>query len=445
MKYILYFLSLSVFVLVGALTGASPAKAVSPYDDMIRLSEHATISSTNNEICTPKNFDFTWPNMFGDEFNGTVNSTTDNDIPYFWGGNPSTQIGLPEPYSDIKTSFDNKQRWGVTYSSNGDLIFWWTSDPNAKGVFQNPDYGINYKQLTLYSSHTSYFANATWYRSGGQCYIDIYNVSKDAPNYNSREIWATYDGSGTQGGIYFAYLDTIEYPSAYDGEIIPDIPPTPGEVIDTAPNWYVSNIIANVGTFHDKNFNTFDANPFLCEGGLAPILNYEIFRIADGQPDRLLTSGYQSATAQIIYNFGEADTDRNILLVGWYDCGDGTIFPNQGRYEFTVNRAGLLKIDLFEACVFETWPFVDANACLNNLYTVINLFYFGKVALPNFSFDTSCRNLTTMDDWLGLPNGYQVCPQVPEFVRTVTTPFVAFMLGLITLGFIKRIRTEFDG
>lgn len=423
MKYILYFLSLSVFVLVGALTGAPPANAVSPYDSYIQNAPTPyTIKSSNNALTS--SFD-------------NVEQLLD-----YYQTNFETRLGQGQPFC------------GNTF----DAEYFQTKIIN--NINANRPYLIS--QMTSNSIHfivqtsTTATTTHTWYDDGMGTVYDNYYSSEPSfaffyitiANNGNRPICGYYkdlqNASSMGSGQIIGSTMPFTTPPEYTGQI-PNPISTPPTTIDTAPNWYVSNIIANVGTFHDKNFNTFDANPFLCEGGLAPILNYEIFRIKDGQPDILLTSGYQSATAQITYNFGEADTDRKILLVGWYDCGDGTIFPNQGRYEFTINRAGLLKIDLFEACVFETWPFVDANACLDNLYTVINLFYFGKVALPNFSFDSSCRNLTTMDDWLGLPNGYQVCPQVPEFVRTVTTPFVAFMLGLITLGFIKRIRTEFDG
>jgi len=241
----------------------------------------------------------------------------------------------------------------------------------------------------------------------------------------------------------FIFWD-INYPPNYEGQIPPDTTPEENETNLNSPSWYISNILDNKALFHDQNFNTFDNNPFLCSGDLAPILYYEIFRVLNDQ-DVLITSGFQSATAQISYDFGQADTERDYVIVGWYSCGDGTIFPNQGRAEFSITRAGTLSIDLFEACFIPEFPFINVGGCINNMYKTINLLYFGQVHFPSFTFNPACHNLNVLDDWLGLPNGYQVCPQIPAFVRQITTPFIAFLLGLVTMGFIKRIRGDFDG
>jgi len=401
MRYLTYFLSLTLFVTLGALIGAPSANAASIYDNAYIKTDDLTLTTANCSLDATYLYDEAivdpdaWPDQYW----------------YVYG---AEQYDAKSAYAVTKVSSDSI-RVISTIQSNSYFI-WNTDAVNASGGHQ------------LYNL----------YLDDQSCTLKVSFGGDNASPYLSK-IW------GTPAYNFFAFGYDYNYPPDYAGTPVVTDPPDPVQTIENSPAWYISNIISNVGTFHDKNFNTFDDNPFLCEGGLAPILYYEIFRILPDDSEVLLTSGFQSATAQITYDFKEGDSDRDYLLLGWYDCGDGTIFPNQGRLVFTINRAGLQKIDLFENCLLPIFPWVNADGCLANLYTVINLFYFGKVTLPTFSFDTTCRNLYLMDDWLGLPSGYQVCPQIPSTVRSITTPFVAFMLGLVTLGFIKRIRTEFDG
>jgi len=230
---------------------------------------------------------------------------------------------------------------------------------------------------------------------------------------NSQSVLGGYGGGDylpdkNFGYSYYVSMSTY-FPEDYDANptnpFPPDPPLPPSEFV---PNWYISNILDNKGTFHDTNFNTFDANPFLCDEDLAPVLTWSIYRDLD--VDVLITTGVQSATAPIEHDFGKAEIDRDYYIIGQYDCGDTDPlqFDEFGVAEFTINRAGSLKVDLFASCVTETFPFIDPNSCFNNLYTVINLLYFGEVQFPSFTYNPACQNLNTIDEWLGLPNNYQV-------------------------------------
>lgn len=204
------------------------------------------------------------------------------------------------------------------------------------------------------------------------------------------------------------------------------------------PDFYISSILDNKAKFHDKNFNTFDDNPFTCTDETAPVLHYEIHR--NSTNNILITSGVQSATAEINYDFGPAESQRDYTLLGWYDCGPNDVlqFTDQGRLQFSITTAGSQVFNLFEECLSADFPFIHPEQCYENILTILNLLVFGEVKLPSFSFNPACHSLYMMDDWLNLPNGYQVCPQIPAFVRNVTTPFVAFMLGLITFGWLQK-------
>lgn len=433
MNRLLLFLLLPLFVVFGALIGAQSANAVSPYDNLIQTTDKLTVQYEQN---SDTEYDLT--TSYAGVFLASSGQLT-TDKSYIW------QNGLPAHYKD---AWDNKQSWGVIQYKTPTQTY-------IRVIFSKLDtIPVNFYQITpqlpalVFNSITNtdiYYINLTMQDSSVNNRILVTTPNVPTPD------WYFYTGSADYQFFYY-FNWQFNYPQNYEGIIVPDSPPPPTQTIDTSPAWYISNITDNKAVFHDQNFNTFDDTPFLCEGGLAPVLHYEIFRQLNDQ-EILITSGVVSATAQIEYQFDKPiidqnsppPSDRDYLILGWYDCGDGTIFPNQGRLTFSINPSGQLVVDLFESCFLPEFPFLNIPACLNNLYTTINLLYFGQVQLPNFTFDPACRNLSTLDDWLGLPNGYQVCPQIPNFVRQITTPFIAFLLGLVTLGFIKRIRGDFDG
>lgn len=206
------------------------------------------------------------------------------------------------------------------------------------------------------------------------------------------------------------------------------------------PSWYVSNAIDFKANIHDTNFNTFDANPFTCSEGLAPVLHWTIYDL-----DNVLTldSGVQSATAQIDYQFPKGMPTTRYQVSGYYDCGstDPLQFDPDapGTYEFEITSAGTLNVNLMDDCVTETFPFINIEGCLNNMTIVLNLLSFNTINFANtWAFSDSCRTLVVINGWLNLPPGYQACPQIPSFVRNVTTPFVTFALGLLTITFLAR-------
>lgn len=472
MKYLFIFL-LPLFVVAGTLVSVPEANAIEMpqiienYSDPKAIDDYYLVQQSQlviNDFTTRQLADYLRGN--DETLNGytvivdTSNSSTCDPSDWINAGNRLVEDKFVS-YSQDGYSSPSRLIYGALFTTYHDVSslqmdFHQTMNPfNNRGVYRGGFLSNGTQDMTTITVTSAGMNNLNIYCSNGPA-----NSSSWTGDANGK-VWALgylYDSwypddTASYNINFLNHLPpstTVNYPEDYTGDGLPDFPPiTEGsgnpDPILTAPNWYISNIFDNKGKFHDQNFNTIDGNPFLCEGDLAPVLYWEIFRIMPNDEEILITSGYQSATAEINYDFGSADTDRNFLIVGWYDCGDNTPFPNQGRAEFTITRAGLQKIDLFEACMKSDFPWVDPEACLNNVYVVINMLYFGQVALPNFTFDPSCRNLVMMDEWLGLPNNYQVCPQIPAFVRNVTTPFVAFMLGLVTLGFIKKIRTDFDG
>lgn len=217
------------------------------------------------------------------------------------------------------------------------------------------------------------------------------------------------------------------------------------EPADYAPSWYISNIINYQAKIHDVNFNTFDNNPFTCEGGLAPVLHYEIW---ETDPNNyIVKSGYQSATAEINVDFGEKDYARDFQIKGWYDCGvsDPLQFTQIGTLDFTVTITGTQAYNLWEDCISEEFPFIHMDDCARGVERIINMLFFGEISFPQFAINPSCRPLLTIDDWLGLPNNYIVCPMVGSEIRNVVTSFVSFMLGIATVGMLRRRTGDLNG
>lgn len=92
-------------------------------------------------------------------------------------------------------------------------------------------------------------------------------------------------------------------------------------------------------------------------------------------------------------------------------------------------------------CFKETFPFIDLGGCLDNMGKIVNILSFNTINFTGRMTATPCRNLTVIDDWLHL-NSPTVCPQVPENVRSVVTPFVMCAVGLMTVAFITRQTRE---
>lgn len=410
---IFFYLSTFLFSCTLALLGASSAYATSSVDDVI-----TTVPSLplKNPLCEEKDITTNWLSILkgiqpGDgEITGNLSSYYDDiDTALETGSYAVTLYDFGGDNTNVFVAINNDNEFDATFVlSGGDYYLRVPSSSLGFIIYQNNDckYDISY---------------------GGSYTIDI----------------AVSDDSGIGYKINpFLVAYPIDYPDGYEGQIPPDTI-TPPENNDTTPNWYVSQSIDYKASIHDTNFNTFDGNPFLCGEDLAPVIRYEIIQDYDST---VLTSGVQSATAQIDYQFPKVDVDRQYNITGYYECfeGDNITFTDTSTFSFTITRQGLLKNDMFTECFLPDFPFVDMNGCLNNIYTVINLLSFNTVGFNNnWRSSPSCYNLTVLDDWLHLPNP-QVCPQFPSTVRNIITPFVLLMLGIVTIGFIaKKTGSEF--
>lgn len=398
-KYTLFFIS--VFAVVGLI--APTASAASPYDDIVR-----NIDSLN---------------IYQDGFDpyGNINVT-------YTAIMDEKCTSRYESFQNALNNPDGKWQivwydWG-TYSS---VSIYWTEDNSDTSRFRIP-FGTQTMLSTDYTEAVSlYQFNNTGMRCdslGDNGTVDIYPIPQQNP-----ESWM------------FLSTYPITYPDAYEGEIIPE---TQNPVIPSneTPNWYTSDAVDYLVNIHDTNFNTFDGNPFLCQpDDLAPVLYWTIY---NNTTNVQMATGVQSATSQINFQASKNNTLTEYRIEGYYDCGGDPIFTELGIKIFSINQYGMLDNKILDDCLIPDFPFIDMNGCLNNVYAMIGLLSFNSVKFGNvWQTSDSCYNLVILDDWINLSNP-TICPQFPSSVRNIITPFVTFILGIITIGFIVKRKDRND-
>lgn len=469
MKKIIFSLLLFAFVGAFAFTAKDANAAVAP---SIPVTSTLSVISPDGS----KNFSVTdgssnkWYDRAQDAIHGTCDIGVKDDL-YYNTHTPSTYriVSQIKP-SDSSTPFVSQ----ITNFTNGSalaVLVWFSNSADSGVRFSN--WGTDGSMLDLYGFGTSSTArpwgllsinNAGEYRfdcgvanivsGGGTPSGSTSNPSMGTCDYgcfNPRVTtwvpWAAGNsgpttGVGFLGAVFYNSFTTIYPGPDYPSEEPPYVPPgEPVEPSDQVPKLQLLNVVDFKGTFSDANFATYDEVPFLCLDDLAPALHYEIYR--ETPVETLITSGVISATGQLEFQFTRSDQNLDYRIVGYYDCGDSEgqpIFDESSYADFTITRGGIIESTIFEDCMNADFPFVHFDECIANLYTTLNLISFNTIGFNNSwnSADT-CYNLVVLDDWLHITNP-TVCPQVPSFVRTIITPFVTLLLGLVTITFLARNR-----
>lgn len=423
--------------MVGALASAQPAHAATEFDDLINTTDELSIPCFSNVDSSKQSYNYE-PNLnWSQAINPAVTETGDFDNIYrynaYGGGTPTY---IDDFWGELQARLDDGTGWAVRAQTDGST----------------------YGNITIYVQSSSlgnaYFQSGVGLRIPSSYKVEI-TCQQDhrlvvGYDYNTRNnTIAGFPGGGNDGELYFINVP-ITYPSGYEGIEPPTVPPAPGVVSDYVPDWYASEAVNWVVSLHDQNFNTFDGIEWTCsedgnsiiEGGdgLAPVLYWQVWR--DDFPTEgenlLIDDGYQSATAPVMVELPiNRDEAREYRVAGWYECGGDVDFTDASNFTFVVNKTGVLdESAALSNCISDEFPFIYLDDCIGNLLI------FGKIALfggatfnNNWSATTDCTTLNTMDDWLHLENP-TVCPMMPSYVRNIVTPFVTFLLGLITMRFL---------
>lgn len=403
-------------ILSGVLFGGSSVSAASIYDDVVQLIDPLIIPASGSGGTGDRDYSLDWYNEALAAAEQRCNSVSPGD---------GCQI-----VDDLQNLLDDPNaNWAVTYHSGASGYYIvYSFDPSAEtniGEFTVGITGSNIKHVGPFT-----------YRP---------NDTTEYVTENKTRLMSSSIGAGNialsqsnLSALIFLSTFPVTYPVGYEGEIIPDTY-NPPVVYDWVPDFYALQGIDYKVTIQDKNFNTFDEVPFTCNDGLTPVIKYEI-RDSDNE---IVVIGQFSATIQLEQQLPKKNIESTYTIIGNYDCGyflDPTQpdFSGQASKEFTITAGGLLKNEVFTSCFTETAPFVDFENCINNMADTVGMLSFGSIKFNNnWQFDSNCRELAVLGSWLGLEGSSKViCPQFPEYIRNVVTPFVTLLLGFITLKFV---------
>lgn len=427
MNKIFVFFSFTLFIAVGALIGANTSVHALYDPNTIIESTVSTLHVNKSDGSNDHDVSFLWQNII------TQNETTIDGL--------EIQNTNPTLLEDVRSAFTQRSSessgFAVTQGIFGDQRIVYITIDDASNCQYNFDLveGVVWTQCATYQilayvNSSDKLQINTSYRSANTSYsgASLYNANSTGANHP-----------------YFAKMN-INYPDGYTGVVPPLSVDSPLNPISLQPNIAIFSQKAWEVLLVDQNFSTFDKiwwtcdqetlNPIDNDTGFAPVLYYEIYSM-NSDPPVLLQDGFNSATAQIPFKAQPAQSNTKYKIVAWYTCGGEQEITGNTHFEFTFTPQGTLtQDDLLQACFTETYPFIDIPACVSNMGIIINALSFGALSFTNnWESSTDCRNLTSLGTWINLP-GYQVCPMVPAFVRTTITPFVTFILGLITVRFL---------
>lgn len=465
----------ALFMLLPALWGGLQAHAASEYDEYIKYTEYLD----NFKPCALRELSFDMTYSWGDpvisrlqdlSVNGSSQTIRDNAaeaLDWFQSGSGywvtrsainSGDINVHIAHPDSSFAFGYKGQWVASSTTlhaqgvnvSGSPHFYTLTFVSMKANVNNcsnanqPDDKDDYLDILINGIDGTQIGRLDFAKNFQQIPSQY---SSAWPNYVGT-YYQTYAGSTPTFNAAFHLIasDNVSYPENYEGEIIPDIGPTPpvtGE--QYAPNWTILTANNWKAEIRDYRFVTFDGIPWTCSEdgnsiqsgheGLAPVIEWELY----DENNTLIDDGILSATAHWNYQFDEYNEDRTYTIKGRYDCGGSVNFNTIGEKQFTITKTGLLKEqDFFAQCVMLEPPFIDIQACIENVFRVIEILTFNQVTLvKGLNATENCRQLVVLGHWINKP--YEiVCPQFSQTVRNTITPFVTFILGLFTAMVIVR-------
>lgn len=402
------------------------ASALSEYDDTVQISKSAIITcfsenQNGEKIALDQKINLT--GKIGTLLN--PETTEIDDVPVFWAFSGKSRQQMWEQFMERLSALEG---YGMT--TQGDFYAGIIISRNSTvqpAIFENPDG----KQLRV--------PNA----DGISIFCQEYQGQKNL-RISGPETPILSKENGTTKVVQWA--GDITYPEGYDGENVPDKAPTPASNSDWAPNINLHRGEKWLVELSDYNFYTTDMNlPFLCgEEGFAPIINWEVWDISEGQNRTLIDTLTFSASAVVKYQAPKTPQDKKYEIVAYYSDCDGLNFTERSSKEFTVLKDGRLNPrDFMTVCLDDQFPFIHIADCMAEFNDYLAMMSFNMIQTNNLGggtfaqLSTGCRKLQVLDDWILAPN-QTVCPAIPAGVRNTVTPFVVFTVGLLTARFISR-------
>lgn len=380
--------------LLGVFYVPSSASAASVYDDYYRTIDTLEISASGN-FC-PDSFDITldWSQYI---------------------------LDAPDIAQGVKDSWlyaiNNNGRWGVSQNfqgyNNSISVYWteddslyldWDSNPNAVTAKGNSMQGVNITMANYFGPCAPYAASM-----GGLSNIAV--SSSPSAGYDVRN--------------FLIYTDYPNYPTGYEGEeIVQEYePPISKPEFSIYYNFQDKQLAV-------KDTTTYEGEPDECWIQLPNNLQGDNFNeyyydclnpeiIAHEMP------GYQTFTIIVFVRYDDTIFSESFSLnINGDSCNSET-----GCQSETLES-------LINACMNEEFPFIHPEDCMDFLGHVLGLLSFDTIKVGNqWQPNTGCRTLVVLDDWLNYP-GVQACPLFPSYIRDIVTPFITFLLGLITMRFV---------
>lgn len=424
-------------VLSGVLFGGSSVSAASTFDGVVTTVDNLEIKS----IASTETRDF------GTSWAGEVIAILEKRC-------DAGQSAMCDWEQFMRDNLGNTASdWAVVVNSEN-TGFQVYAAPHKTQEFHFVDYGVDGKYLESKSGQGDIYISPTF----------AYHPEADEIYRTSNGLRITGSESHPLGGYDVqalgsdqyeikVFLSTFatEYPTGYEGIIIPDTYTPPIEPLTWTPDIQHVQTVDWKIKLQDRNFNTFDPVPFTCDLGLTPVIEYDLYN-EDIDPNTPIDQGTFSPTVPYEYSSEKYNVKTEYKFIGNYYCGIGEnepTFSGQTTYRFKLDAGGnfigdqdtgdLSGIEIFEKCINEDAPFIHVSECLGAFGSIVDKLSFGRINLfSKFYYEspTDCQEIGKMGDWLGLSNKY-VCPQFSADVRNTVTPFITFGLALAVVGAIS--------
>lgn len=398
--------------------GAQSAEAQSIYDEAYQITNRVEVS--NDTLGCNEDISLTW-------------STFITDTNKWHSGNNATEM------QQVKESYETavaNGRWGVTQQNKGTddqrVSVYWTEDTSLSltwytdGVLAS---GVNY--VTIMCSG-----------DGVADPIAPYVMTwSDMQNKQQAGVFISYIGANYYN--LFVYTDYPNIPADYQGTTVIDEYTAPIAVEDMTAEMTVG---VKVTGKEIQFWNTTPTPPITINDRCQFIL-YE----ADGITE--IWSTEYAALCSTVHTVNVSDFESYVLqLTVLRDItGDGlpdeptgmftTVVQVKGtNYEMTAgsNWNDITDGVLMSECIVEDENFISITGCIENIKYVGTILSFDTIKFgETWSPNDQCRQLTVLDDWLGLPD-VTVCPEIPSEIRNIVTPFITLALGLTVITFIAK-------